>query len=206
MPFQAVPDAALINVQGLLDGQQTVNTLGFRLNVPGVVNAAQLASLCESVAIYWAANQMGQLPEQWTLAKVTGRVLDVEDGPVAESTLNSGDPGGLVGNLMPNNVTLAIAFRTGLGGRTNRGRNYWPAFLEADVSNSAISFARASAIVATYEGMMGAGTVDSAWRWCVISRKIIDVSGAGRGVPITSVVVNDLVVDSQRRRLPGRGK
>lgn len=206
MPFQAVPNAALINVEGLLDGQKTVNTLGFRLNVPAVINAAQLASLCESMAIYWSANQISQLPSQWTLAKVTGRVLDVEDGPVAESSLNSGDSGLLIGNLMPNNVTLAIAFKTGLGGRTNRGRNYWPGFLEADVTNSAIAQARATNIVDTYAGMMGAGTVDSAWQWCVISRKIIDITGNGRAVPITSVVVNDLVVDSQRRRLPGRGQ
>lgn len=206
MPFQPVPNAAQITVKAKLDGEDCDTTLGFGKIVPGTVTPGELQVLCNAVANIWSAAFITQLPVKYVCGKVMARVLDVQDGPMAENTTNIGTLGDIVGNILPNNVTLAIAFLTGLSGRTNRGRNFWPSFVEAEVTDQRVLQAKVDSIIGLYDGnLLGAGTLVAGWTWSVISRKMLVPLGPGRAVPITAVTVNDLVVDSQRRRLPERG-
>lgn len=202
MPFQIVPNAALATIRGTLLGEQVVNTLGFGLTTPGVVTAAELSALGAGLESYWADTMTTTLPQDYVYQDILLRVLDVENGPVAEESSQAGQVGALVGAVLPANVTFVVSFRTGLGGATNRGRNYVCGLLESEVTGNSLSVGRITALQAAYQGMVGAGTVANGWIWSVISRKPDPVTGYGRAVPITSAHITDARVDTQRRRLP----
>lgn len=202
MAFQIVPNAALATVRGTLLGEQVVNTLGFGLTTPGTVTAAQLSALGAGLEAFWTGTMTAELPQDYVYQDILLRVLDVENGPVGDQSGLSGETGQLVGAVLPANVTFVVSFRTGLGGATNRGRNYVCGLLESEVTGNSLSVARATALRAAYQAMVGAGTVANGWIWSVISRKPDPVTGYGRAVPITSAHITDARVDTQRRRLP----
>lgn len=206
MPFQPVPNAALVVVEGEVDGQQTQTTFGAGLVSPAAVTQAALQTLVDAIHARWVDFYLPQIPAAWTLMKVSGRVLDVEDGVLAEWSDPESIAGELAGAILPNNVSLALAFLTGLGGRTNRGRNYWPIFLESEVVTSLVDVTKAAVIKGIYDAMIGPNAIATGWVWSVISRKQYTPGGPGRAVPIVATKYNNLVVDSQRRRLPGRGR
>lgn len=204
MPAQLVPNAAGVVIHGKMDGETAIATLGFGLVAPGVVTPAALGTLKDGIAA-WMLDFLTIHSELYTQGKITFKALDVEDGPETELDGLIGVAGEQAGNILPNNCSIAVSFKTGLSGRTNRGRNYWAGLLETDVTDQRVTPGRLAQIKGMYEGLLGTGYIDAMWKWCVISRKIIIPFIVGRAVPITSVVFNDDVVDSQRRRLPGRG-
>lgn len=201
MAFQAVPNCAQVTVRGELLGEEVNNTLGFMLTTPGTVTGSALATLAAGVALVWETYMLQTLPEDYIFNDVQARALDVQNGPIAEAP-GGAQPGLLIGNVMPNNVSFCISFRTGLGGATNRGRNYVCGLLESEVTNNELGVGRINALRTAYSELLGAGSVANGWQWCVISRKIIIPLVIGRGVPITNIHVTDARVDTQRRRLP----
>jgi hypothetical protein len=204
MPFQAVPNAALIRLEATLDGELCITNLGFGLITPATVTALMLQTLVDGVTDNIIDAWTNNLPVKYVLNQITGRVLDIEDGPQAEESANALN-GALAGAILPNNCSLAVSFKTGLGGRTNRGRIFWPSFLESEVTDQRVLSGKQASILALMGGFIGNNTIATGWVWSVISRKELVPAGPGRAVPVTSVVLNDDVIDSMRRRLPGRG-
>lgn len=206
MAFQAVPNGALCTVHGTLASERVANTLGFGLITPGTVTEAQLTAIAQGVVGVWTNFMLNTLPSAYVLTGVTARALDVQDGPVVEESFGIDSPGLLAGAILPNNCSFVVSFRTGRAGATNRGRNYVNGLLESEVTGNNLSVTRINALAAAYANMLGSGAVATGWVWSVISRKIIIPTVTGRPVPIVSVHIVDSVVDSQRRRLPGRGQ
>lgn len=186
-------------------GQDVVNTLGFVRNTPATPTPGEVQTLAQVLSQAWVNNILPQLPSQVTLEMVTTRDITQQGGPVSEYSGDAGEPGMLVGNLLPNSNTIAVSFRTGFAGAANRGRNYWAALMESEVTDSTVAGTKINLIIAAYAALSGAGTIMPGWQWAVISRKLVPPLIVGRALPIVSVVVTDSVVDSQRRRLPGRG-
>lgn len=202
MAFQPVPNCAMATVEGTLSGEAVANTLGFMLVTPGTVTAGALSALGAGLQNLWQFTMLNTLPAEYTFTGIKLRALDVENGPVAEETVGPGAVGGLAGAILPNNCSFVVSFRTGLGGATNRGRNYVNGLLESEVTGNNLSVTRINELRTAYQTFVGAGAVAAGWQWCVISRKIISPLVTGRGVPIISVHITDARVDSQRRRLP----
>lgn len=204
MAFQAVPNAAQVRLEARLDGELCITNLGFGLITPATVTALMLQTLVDGVVSAFVPEWLSALPEKYIMNQVSGRVLDVQDGPQVEESV-AGLTGILAGAILPNNCSLAVSFRTGLAGRTNRGRIFWPSFLESEVTDQRVLSAKQTNILDTLGQFVGNAAVATGWTWAVISRKELVPDGPGRAVPITSVVLNDDVIDSMRRRLPGRG-
>lgn len=202
MAFQAVPGCALATIRGTLAGEQVANTLGFIKTTPGTVTAAELGVLGAGLQASWEGGMIPTMVAEYVAVDIQLRALDVENGPVSEESWGGGLAGALAGAILPNNCSFVISFRTGLGGATNRGRNYVNGLLESEVTGNNLSLTRINALRTAYAGMLGEDNVAVGWRWCVISRKLIAPSPDGRGVPITSVHITDARIDSQRRRLP----
>jgi len=98
----------------------------------------------------------------------------------------------------PANVTSVISWTTGLRGRGNRGRTYVQALYESatdafDTLNTPYLIAAAVVANAFIVGTPPAGL-----------EPVVFHCELGTGTPITSFRIDQLV-DSQRRRLPGRG-
>lgn len=206
MPFVPVPDCVQCKIEGRIDGQQTINDLYFR-STTGPRSAADVQALSDAIAIWYGDTMAPLLNEGWSAVRVTSMGLSSPTPFVAESTM-TGVVGGVSGEAAPNNCTMCVSFRTGLGGRSNRGRNYVPCLTNSQVVGNLIDAGWAADIVAGYNALVFPTSVlPSGWIWVVVSR----VSGGVERVEgvfheVFSCLVGDLIVDSMRTRLPGRGR
>lgn len=102
---------------------------------------------------------------------------------------------------MPNNVSFAIKFGTGLAGRSYRGRFYHIGFSEAMVADNVIITGNANQIrdaFPTLAGDLGAVGLEHV----VVSKQLNGVPRTvGVATKITTYSYTDLRVDTQRKRL-----
>jgi hypothetical protein len=209
MPFVPVANSVLTEIRYTQNAQQVENTLWFEF--PTAPAAADLVTLDNAVMSWWSANVQPlqssavQLREIHSTAQDgTSGVQDTFAPPVAAF-------GGASPNVEPGNVTMAISFRTGLRGRSFRGRNYAVGLTEDQVAGNDFVAGLTSLWQAAYAALIPAAAA-AGWTWIIASRfSGVDVNGdpipraAGVTTPVTAVVVVDSNVDSQRRRLTGRG-
>jgi len=115
--------------------------------------------------------------------------------------------GGSANAALPGNVTLSIKFDGGFVGRSKRGRMYWLQLKESDVVGDLVQTVSLAAIVGGVEAFfedIQAAVPD--WQHVVVSY-CQDNNWLSEGQ--TTVIDNyssDGIVDSQRRRLTGRGR
>lgn len=203
MPFIPVPNVLGVEMRYLLDNQQAENTLYFQYPAAPTITDAE--DLADYLFTWWDTDMK---PLQTSLASFKEvYITDLTDISSFSHTRVTSPvvPGTRGGNAMPNNVALCISFRTAKRGRAHRGRNYVFAMAEDDVSNNNFTTTYLSGVQAAYISMnSGLGALGT--DWVVVSRFFAgSPRPAGAATPVTSVGFFDGVVDSQRRRLPGRG-
>lgn len=196
MPTPLVPSAARVTVSGTLFGQLVENvwhvtttdppTLTDLEDIAGIFNtmyASLLLAFSDSLFI----NQFN--------VRYLGDIGGPEFTLISTPALQGAD----ANQSMPGNVALCISLRTALAGRRFRGRKFFSGIPVPEVEDNQVSATFADAVVASINGSVG------------------DLSGNGTPlsvlsyvgptiVPVTSVLYTDLFVDSQRRRLTGRGR
>lgn len=141
---------------------------------------------------------------------VKAQVRDISAGPggdVVVDTTHAGNCGTSGGLVLPNNVALAISLHTALGGRSGRGRIYLMGLSGNVVSApNAITNTTAGLMRDALNAWMGQVTGGTTYSFGVLSKWHNKACRAAAVFnAITSVSV-DTTTDSQRRRLPGRGK
>lgn len=109
----------------------------------------------------------------------------------------------------PNQTSFAVKRLTSGLGRSNRGRLYWPIWSNTNfVGQNAIDSTYANAIVAALTAFQAA--VEGGALPCLMGVVSKQTAGAprlfGQFTQISSWAYSDLTLDSQRRRLPGRGR
>jgi len=211
MPFVPVPNAVLAELRMTQDSQEIENTLWFRFETdPTSVLLEQLAA---DLLQWWIDSYADICSDEVELREVVCTDQSSATGPQASLPAPIGANGNLTGNTLPNSNSLTVSFRTNNRGRSFRGRNYIAGLtVGVVVENNAVPGYMAS-VVAAYETLLPSGGALTSGTWVVASR-FSGVDGDGKPVPrvtgvttpITSVVIVDSIVDSQRRRLPGRGK
>jgi hypothetical protein len=210
MPFIPVANTALTELRFTSNGQQVENTLWFEHATDPT--GEDLEGLNAAVFDWWAANIQALQSSAVQLREVTSTSqtsamssFDTFTPPVAEF-------GGAGANNEPGNVTMSISFRTALRGRSARGRNYAIGLTEDQVAGNSFVTGLTALWQAAYFELIDAAAA-AGWQWVVASRfSGVDPDtgdpiprAAGVTTPITAVVVVDDNVDSQRRRLTGRG-
>lgn len=199
------PNVARVDLLHLWDSQEVENTLYFFSTTEP--NQAALQDLADGVRLYWQTNMLPLMSSE--VAFLLAEVTKLEPVPAEFASAPAALPniGGNGGAALPNSVSIAVSFRTGLTGRSYRGRNYWLGLTETTVQDNEITSAHAAAIVAAYAGMMGSNVVTDFWTWGVYSQRTNNAPReTGLFQDITSVAIVDYTIDSQRRRLPGRGR
>lgn len=212
MAFIPVPNAVEARLIFSDDGQQAVNTLYF--DAGGAPSIDDLLTLAEVLGTWWASQMAPLLCDTLTLNEVICSDLSIEAG--LQTSVGVSASGAVTSEAAPNNVAACISFRTGLRGRNFRGRNYI-----AGVPNSAIGINTLTTdfiggAVAAYQQLLetGSAPLPGLYTWSVVSRYSGVDPATGKPIPRTTgifthvnqVVFTDNVVDSQRRRLPGRGR
>lgn len=204
MAFIPVPDVVQVDLVYTLDTQIIENVLHYKpVGLPVVDSMVELG---EELISWWSTTGKVQCPDEVSLINV--KVTDLATNFAPSINVGTGLPiaGTLSGAPLPNNCSLCVTKRTVFRGRSFRGRIYHPALTETDVTANAVSAGRVNAIIAAYEDLMFFTLVEDTWSLGVVSRYS---EGEPRVEGIFTPVValtTDGMVDSQRRRLPGRGQ
>jgi len=203
LPFIPTPNVALCELNYDWEGQRVNNTLWFE-NQGVEFDITTLGTLANALSEYWIDHMMLQLANQITYRGCIAYAQFSESAPAVASAGVAVD-GVVADSCNPNNVSWAVKFNTAARGKSGRGRNYVPGIPKAAIDANSIDPAFASDILLVYNGILTEPTLAD-FAWVVVSHF---TAGAPRteGLPqaVTGATYSDLTVDSQRRRLPGRG-
>lgn len=202
MPFQAVPQTVHCTLEGVVDSQLTINDVYFQNTA--APNLTNMQALVDALDTWFRTTLAGELSENWSTTRVRAIDLSTDPGLVAER--GGVAPGGVASEAAPNNVAMAVSFRTGFSGRSGRGRNFVPAIPNAMITLNTMDAGFINAIVDAYLALMGAGSFVAGWQLVVVSRF---TGGALRAVglpqPVTNILSVTTKVRSMRSREVGHG-
>jgi hypothetical protein len=205
MPYVPAPNVAQVEIVQSLDGQIIENTLYFQASA--TLTFELMGELATAIVDWWTTEMAPGLSESLTLTSVVVTDLTTNTSPAILIPVVPAVPGEGTSPALPNNVTLCISFRTQFRGRSARGRNYISGLQENQVILSHFDAGVADFFTAAYQQLQGAGDFVAGLQWVVLSRFTNgDERTTALARPITAVTVVDNNVDSQRRRLPGRGQ
>jgi len=203
MPFQPVPNSALIEWIYLIHGQLCENTYHVEYAAPPT--ALELGVIAE-VAYNWWASELGPtLSTDVTLLRTEAKGLDDITSPFATYVPGVLSAGGAGVPAAANNVAFVIKHTTAIAGRSGRGRWYVVGIPHTLVVDSNISIAQAALYTAAFPLLDTALDAESANAVVVSRKQNGDFLPIAVTYPITGHTFTDTVTDSQRRRLPGRG-
>lgn len=204
MAFIPVANTVEVHLRGTSNGQRWENTLYFfNATGPDTSNMAQLADDLED---WWTAEIAPHLAEDVALNEIYLVDLTTATSPTVTYTVSPPVQGGASTTQLPNNAAFVISFRTEGRGRSSRGRNYLIGLggQSATADPNIVNSTWANNIQAGYQALLAPLSVD--WTWVIVSRYFNNAPRLlGLTQPVTAVIYTDLRIDSQRRRLPGRG-
>jgi len=207
MAFIPSPNIAQAELRGLVDSQRVENTLYFAKIAPPIT-PTDVDELSDVLDLWWRVGMLPCLPTGYGYRETY--VMDLTSATSSTSTTAPASP--VFGTrptalgMMPNSSTLSVSFRTASRGRSHRGRNYVAALSRNDVTGNEVGASLQAALIAAYEQLLPGGGILSSWLWVVLSRYANNAPRPqGLSTTITSVMIVDNIIDSQSRRLPGRG-
>lgn len=204
MPFIPVPGAYSLNMKYTLDSQQIHNIWNIAPLVEG--ESFSIPATLAVVAGWYESDMASNFSADLLLQEITIRSLAIPDAPGVVYTTGLPIVGGKGTQSLPNNDAFCVTLRTGLSGRSNRGRSYFSGIANTDVVRSHLDPVVGAEIVASMNSLIGTLQGDANTMLVVVSRAH---DGAPRAEGIFHQVISasayDYVMDSQRNRLPGRG-
>jgi len=201
MPFIPVPNVVEYRMVHTYLNQRLTNSIYVQYDQPPSPNDLQTGA--QQIAQLWAANIIPNLSSDCVFTEVYARDLSFQSSFVYTFT---GTPlpvsGSAFGQPMPSHVAVVVSLRTGLAGRSYRGRLYIGGLTElqvdGDYPNPAVRNAITVGVSAVIVGMLGATQ-----RPVVVSRYQAGLPrNPGVATPILSVLNVTRRVASQRKRLP----
>lgn len=204
MAFQAVPNCAKVAVVTGYLTSVMVNV--FHFVRPGSWGIPELQDLVVGVGTSWVNDVMPLLSANAAFRRVEGRGLRAIDDVAYEYVAPQPVSGGQPGDSLPGSVAFAITHLTGLAGRSTRGRTFFGGFAESAVSGDFLAQSIADGLRDSLNGLrLYADSLD--WTMVVVSRFSNRTRRPeGVTIPVIGFRWRDRVVDSQRRRLTGRGQ
>jgi len=204
MPFIPSTGTAKVAITWSLFGQTLINTLWFQSISGDPWNNSDLDTLAFQ-AWAWAEGSLTAILSNDISLTLVEAVDQSFAGSAYGSYTTSPANGDIVSQSLPTGSCLTIKFATGLTGRSNRGRNYISGLPEVRVADNAMDSTFTTSLVAAYEDIPASTWVNDAYH--VVCSHFAD--GAPRETAVvnavTGYIVVDANIDSQRRRLTGRG-
>ena len=203
MPFIPVANTAQVEFRMVWQGQRVENVDYFKFGAPP--DPSELVTLGGALQDWWEANYAPFASFTLELREIYITDLTASDAAAVTVAPAVPIPGLNANESLPNNVSAVISFRTSQRGRSFRGRNYICGLTDDQVVNNNVISSAADAIVAAYVAL-GAVAIANSVDHVVVSRQANNAPRVtGVATPITAYLMTDTTVDSQRRRLPGRG-
>jgi hypothetical protein len=147
-------------------------------------------------------SRIAESPDNWALGvewiSVTATDISQLDGQQYTATFSPPLATTRTGVPMPGNVALVTSFRSTHGGRVGHGRVYNFGLVSTDLGSNGTVLAAVAAMWTSFWSTTSAAYTTSGLPLCVFSRKNLAL------YPVQAVVTEQNL-DSQRRRLIGRG-
>lgn len=184
-------------------GQQCENVINVKL--PSSPTIEVLTDVAEAVVSWWGDN--GKLLVNSAVGLVAVKVTDLGETNGLSIEYTTGLPvvGTASGALAPLNVTAAIRLNTSQRGRCFTGRLFHVGIPILSLFDNGITADYLASLKASYEALIDLVNLVGG-QVSIVSRV---TGGAQRGTPVVTPVTGvfiDPLVDSQRRRLTGRGR
>lgn len=200
MAFQPAPDIVEVVIHATLNTKPVANVLHFKSI--GAYDQVKLDNLVDDVHANVDGTYQQLINSAVSLTEITGRGLSsIIDISSAQSISVGVGTATLV--ALPPNQSFVATLRTGLTGRSARGRFYaFPSSSFWQDSNTSLSVDYATALATMLTNIKN-GSLALGWLWCVLSRRSAGVLRATAiGTPITDVDIRNRTIDSMRSRLP----
>lgn len=196
MPLPNNPNVCKVAMLYKRDTRQFINTLHFHRN--NLWTVSEMQALASAIVTWWQDHLRLAVHESVSLVGIQVRQYD-PTFPQAVDLNVVPIPGIQTGDPEPGNVTSTISWRTGLAGRKYRGRLYVPGYATAQtaVDDTLISIAVSALTQAASNFLVSALPAGT--------NPVIFHVATNLTSRITSFVVEN-ILDSQRRRLPARGR
>jgi len=182
-----------------------VNVLHFQQAPDAPFDDINLGALAERVESAWTAGIRTRQTPITVLEKIVA--IDLGSVPGVRAERGVGLPGTGLSAPSPNNVTTAMTLRTALGGRSGRGRIYHVGMPNNHYVGDLLNATDRAGLVTAYEALktIAPSGVGPEFQLVIVSR-YFNLAQRAVGIKnrVTSVS-NDGILDSQRRRLTGRG-
>lgn len=203
MPAVYNPTVARATIFGTLDGQRITNTI--HVDSPAEWTFSRLTDLGGLLASWLNVDYMPLLSSAYALDGVQLDSLASINAPGAFEVFNPLIVGGNTAPALPNNVALCVAGKTGFRGRSARGRWFVAGLTEQQVTGSRVSSATRAALVEQFAELRNQLIAQNMRPVVYSTTTLGNPRPIGVVFPIQEWAIIDDVVDSQRRRLPGRG-
>jgi len=201
MPFQPVPQTYGVEIRGTNNGVDVENTLYYRY--AGDPSETDATVLADTVAVQVLTDWVAQLPTSWVGREVYVRDLATEITVQATSALIAGVLGTAVGEPLASLLTIAIARRSGLTGRSARGRLFWMGLSEAMTTGNIVTSGALAAIVSLIENMDATVETGLGLIPVIVSRYTgSTLRPSALTLPIAQWLATDDVTDTRRSRKP----
>jgi len=201
MALPVVPATVKASLFYTLSGQPAMNRIHIG-TVATLPSEAICAAFAAEIADWWVTTCRVLVPATMELRQVQVQSIAEVNGPQATFSSGLPSPGTVAQPALPNNVSFCVSLRSGLTGRSARGRWYWAGLTEGQVTGNNVDAGSAASIVAAIDGLLN--TIEAVGGSPVI---VSYNSGGGPrpGGPVKFVITDalavDTVVDSQRGRL-----
>lgn len=193
------PNTVRLVLSASQESSQRISVFHFRTTAAHVWTSSELAALCS--AFWTAVGPAFKSATQVGVTFVSVSAIDMGNDPAQSGTflIPAGNVGTVGGEALPASAAAVLSWRTTYTGRKYRGRTYLYGMGEAQTNGSLLTtsaVALATAIGSALLGFVnGTGTVVA----LSVYSTVLNASNI-----IQSFIVDNLV-DSQRRRLLGRG-
>jgi hypothetical protein len=202
-----VPATVQVEMIYLYLGQVMENVFHVRTNAGGAQpTESQMDVLATAFESWEHLTGIGLRSNQCKLTLIRIRDLSVIGGLVKEYVPTTAVTGSSAATVCPGNVTVAVRWSTGRGGRSFRGRTYLIGMVDTWTNGNQITTAAQIQLANAYNTLAASITNIAGHNLTVVSYAANKFWRAtGLSTPITNASV-DINLDSQRRRLTGRGK
>lgn len=200
MAFQSVPNTVEIVLNFLQSGKPAVNVLHAYRSAG--YDQAQLDGIAAAMDALVSSNLLPEMTPTQSYVGITVKGL-TNSSDLSSSNSDHAGTGAEMAVALPGNVSLCLTLRTGLTGRSARGRIYTLSPHDTDMATpDTVLTVYRDAIVAAYQSLLDRLLLIG-WTPVVVSRFHDKVQRpVGVVYPITQLVARNTRVDSQRNRLP----
>lgn len=205
MEFAPAPGVAQFNLIYKTNGGTAENVIHVHKDSGAAWTSAELNTMNIAIGAWEQATGRAQRASDVENIEIIARDLTVQNG--TESTYGGEGFGLIAGVSAPDNVTIAIKKETGMVGRSFRGRLYWIGVPLSKLSLDSLDGTYVTNVVAACNSLVTAINAVTGFHMCLLRGQYNGSRLDPRQeAPITKFSTVDTYIDSQRRRLVGRGR